>query len=162
TNTSGHTVVARFKRSSNPLVADASTRFDFRWGAANGPQFITQPYSNHNGGDLVFGPDGYLYMGLGDGGAGGDPNNEAQNPTHYLGKMLRLDVSVPDNNAQGYQVPGDNPFVGGGPAGVLQEIWAFGLRNPWRYTFDDPALGGTGALIIADVGQNLYEEINYE
>src|SRR5262245_34218612 len=159
TNANGDTVVARFRRSSsNPLVADPSSRFDLRW--PNGSRVISQPFANHNGGNLVFGPDGYLYIGLGDGGSGNDPNNNAQNPQSLLGKMLRIDVNVPDGDAAGYRVPPDNPFVRGVPIAALGEIWAFGLRNPWRYSFDNPALGGTGALFIGDVGQNNREEID--
>ena len=94
---------------------------------------------------LAFGPDGYLYIGLGDGGSGDDPDHRAQNPSELLGKMLRIDVNVPDTHATGYQVPADNPFVSGPPVAARPEIWAFGLRNPWRYSFDDPARGGTGA-----------------
>ena len=130
------------------------SRFDLRWGGAGGPAFIAQPFANHNGGHLAFGPDGYLYIGLGDGGSGDDPEHRAQNPAELLGKMLRIDVNVPDAHPTGYSVPADNPFVGGGPAGARPEIWSFGLRNPWRYSFDDPARGGTGALVIGDVGQN--------
>jgi glucose/arabinose dehydrogenase len=155
----GHTVVARFRRSSDPLVADPSTRFDLRLGGA---AFVSQPFSNHNGGNLAFGPEGYLYIGLGDGGSGDDPGHRAQNPSELLGKMLRIDVSVPDNDTAGYRIPPDNPFLGAGPANTRPEIWDFGLRNPWRYTFDDPARGGTGALIIGDVGQDSFEEIDYE
>jgi glucose/arabinose dehydrogenase len=161
TNRAGDTVVARLRRSTDPLVADASSRFDLRWGAA-GTVFIGQPFANHNGGHLAFGPDGFLYIGLGDGGSGNDPGHRAQNPATLLGKMLRIDVNVPDSHPAGYQVPADNPFVRGGPPGVLPEIWSFGLRNPWRYTFDDPSRGGTGALVIGDVGQNQFEEIDYE
>jgi glucose/arabinose dehydrogenase len=161
TNTAGDTVVARFRRSPDPLVADRASRVDLRWGATRTP-FIEQPFDNHNGGHLAFGPDGYLYVGLGDGGAGDDPAHRAQNPSSFLGKMLRIDVNVPDAVAAGYEVPSDNPFVRSGPAGTLPEIWSFGLRNPWRYAFDDPARGGTGALIIGDVGQNRFEEIDYE
>jgi glucose/arabinose dehydrogenase len=159
TNTAGHTVVARFRRSSDPLIADAASRFDLRIGGA---PVITQPFSNHNGGHLAFGPDGYLYIGLGDGGAGDDPDHRAQNPRELLGKMLRIDVNVPDTDASGYRVPPDNPFLGSGPSGTRPEIWSFGLRNPWRYSFDDPARGGTGALVIGDVGQSRWEEIDYE
>jgi len=158
-NVSGHTVIARFLRSaSNPLRADPASRFDLRW--PDGQRFITQPFGNHNGGNLAFGPDGYLYAGLGDGGSGGDPLNLAQNPLSLLGKMLRLDVSVTASDPDGYDVPATNPFVG--RAGVLAEIWSLGWRNPWRWSFDNPRRGGTGALVVADVGQNLWEEIDYE
>ena len=161
TNPSGNTVVARFRRST-PLAADPATRFDLRFNGAGGAASIAQPFSNHNGGHLAFGPDGYLYVGLGDGGSGDDPDHRAQNPQELLGKMLRLDVNVADGHSIGYQVPGDNPFVSGGPVAARPEIWAFGLRNPWRYSFDDPAHGGTGALVIGDVGQGAFEEIDYE
>jgi glucose/arabinose dehydrogenase len=160
TNRSGDTVVARFRRSTDPLVADPASRFDLRWGGAS--TVIPQPFPNHNGGHLAFGPDGYLYVGLGDGGSGDDPDDRAQNPLELLGKMLRIDVNVVDSHATGYQIPPDNPFVSGRPVAARGEIWAFGLRNPWRYTFDDPARGGTGAMVIADVGQNRFEEIDYE
>ena len=159
TNADGHTVVARFRRSSDPLVADPSTRFDLRWNGASGPAFISQPFSNHNGGHLEFGPDGYLYVGLGDGGSGNDPSHFAQDRSALLGKMLRIDVSVPDSHPVGYAIPPDNPFVGGG---ARPEVWSFGWRNPWRYTFDDPSRGGTGAMIAGDVGQNQWEEIDHE
>ena len=161
TDRSGNTVVARFRRSADPLVANPASRFDLRWNGANGPAVITQPFANHNGGHLAFGPDGYLYVGLGDGGSGNDPDHRAQNPAELLGKMLRIDVNVPDTHAIGYQVPPDNPFLNSG-IGARPEIWAFGLRNPWRYTFDDPARAGTGALLIADVGQSEWEEIDYQ
>jgi glucose/arabinose dehydrogenase len=161
TNPAGHTVVARFRRSADAFVADASSRFDLLWGVARRP-FIEQPFSNHNGGNLAFGPDGYLYVGLGDGGSADDPSHRAQNPAEFLGKMLRIDVSVGDGHPTGYQVPPTNPFLSAGPAGTLPEIWSFGLRNPWRYSFDPPALGGTGALVIGDVGQGAWEEIDYE
>jgi glucose/arabinose dehydrogenase len=101
---------------------------------------------------LAFGPDGYLYVGLGDGGSGGDPLNNAQNPSTFLGKILRLDV---DHGAP-YTVPADNPFVG--QAGTRPEIWALGLRNPWRFSFDRQ----TGDLYIGDVGQGQWEEIDVE
>jgi glucose/arabinose dehydrogenase len=161
TNTAGDTVVARFTRSSTPVVANASSRFDLQLEGTR--RVITQPFTNHNGGHLAFGPDGYLYIGLGDGGSGNDPDHRAQNPIELLGKMLRIDVNVSDEDAFGYRVPSDNPFVASNflPS-ARDEIWAFGLRNPWRYSFDDVARGGTGALIIADVGQNRFEEINYE
>lgn len=111
---------------------------------------VKQPYQNHNGGDLAFGPDGYLYIPLGDGGSGGDPENRGQDKRTLLGKLLRIDVSKGDP----YSVPTDNPFVN--EAGTKPEIWALGLRNPWRISFDSQ----TGDLYIADVGQNKYEEIN--
>jgi glucose/arabinose dehydrogenase len=156
-NPAGDTVVARFRRSaSNPLVADASSRFDLMW--STGERVMRQPFSNHNGGSIVFGPDGYLYIGKGDGGSGNDPNHNAQNLSSLLGKMLRIDVSVPDSHATGFVIPPDNPFI----SGSAPEIWSIGLRNPWKFTFDDPARGGTGAMLIADVGQNAFEEINYE
>lgn len=159
TNRDGNTVIARFKRSADPLVADPASRFDLRW---SGSAVIVQPYANHNGGHLAFGPDGFLYVGLGDGGSANDPEHRAQNPRELLGKMLRIDVNVADADASGYRVPSDNPFLAGGPTGTRPEIWAFGLRNPWRYSFDDPRLGGTGALVIGDVGQGAWEEIDYE
>jgi glucose/arabinose dehydrogenase len=157
TNPAGHTVVARFKRSTtNPLVADATSRFDLLW--STGDRFIVQPFANHNGGTLVFGPDGYLYIGMGDGGSGNDPDNNAQNPASLLGKMLRIDVSVPDSNTAGVAIPADNPFR----ASSRPEIWSFGVRNPWKFSFDNPTRGGTGAMVIADVGQGAWEEIDYE
>ena len=161
TDRNGDTVVARFTRSANPLVADAASRFDLRWGNAREP-VIRQPFANHNGGNLAFGPDGFLYIGLGDGGSGNDPQNRAQNPNSLLGKFLRIDVNVPDSHPAGYTIPEDNPYLRGQPVAALPEIWSMGLRNPWRYSFDDPSRGGTGALIIADVGQDAWEEVNYE
>jgi len=160
TSPAGDIVIARFRRSANPLVADPSSRFELKFG---GVPFISHPVNgNHNGGNLAFGPDGYLYIGTGDGGSGNDPNHNAQNPAQLLGKMLRLNINVPESHPPGYVVPPDNPFYQGGLPGVLPEIWAFGLRNPWRYSFDDVSLGGTGALIIGDVGQGAYEEVDYE
>lgn len=160
----GDVVIARFRRSAdNPLLADPTSRFDLRWGSATGPRYIEHSARpSHNGGAMVFGPDGYLYIGLGDGGGAGDPDNNAQNPMELKGKILRIDVNVGDADPQGYRVPPDNPFIDGQPISALPEIWAFGVRNPWRLTFDDPALGGTGALLIADVGEGRWEEINYE
>ena len=110
---------------------------------------IAQPYENHNGGQLAFGPDGFLYIGMGDGGSGGDPQRNGQNRNALLGKVLRIDVS----DRTRYRVPVDNPFASGGGRG---EIWALGLRNPWRFSFDTE----TGALWLADVGQDAYEEID--
>lgn len=159
TNPDGHTVVARYTRDAQGRV-ETNSRFDLVWPA--GRAFIEQPFANHNGGHLAFGPDGYLYIGLGDGGSGGDPLNHAQNPNSLLGKMLRIDVGVDDADRRGYRVPIDNPFVDREPIAALTEIWAFGLRNPWRYSFDDWTRGGTGALVIADVGQSAREEVNWE
>ncbi|MCB0171869.1 MAG: PQQ-dependent sugar dehydrogenase, partial [Anaerolineae bacterium] len=113
---------------------------------------IDQPYRNHNGGQLVFGPDGYLYIGMGDGGSANDPENRAQNLGALLGKILRLDV----DNAAPYGVPADNPFVGNDQA--RPEIWSYGWRNPWRISFDR----ATGDMYVGDVGQNQYEEIDFE
>jgi glucose/arabinose dehydrogenase len=161
TDLAGNTVIARFRRSAaNRLMADVDSRFDLRWGGPGAPTFIAQPFPNHNGGHLAFGPDGFLYIGLGDGGSGNDPGHRAQNPSELLGKMLRIDVNVPDSNVSGYIVPATNPFVG--VIGVRPEIWSFGWRNPWRYSFDDISRGGTGALIVGDVGQSAWEEIDYE
>jgi glucose/arabinose dehydrogenase len=115
--------------------------------------FQKQPYPNHNGGDIVFGPDGYLYFGLGDGGSEGDPQREGQNLGTWLSKILRIDPTA--SGGQSYTVPADNPFVG--RAGVKPEIWSYGLRNPWRFSFDS----ATEDLWIADVGQDTYEEIDH-
>ncbi|HWQ29069.1 MAG TPA: PQQ-dependent sugar dehydrogenase, partial [Dehalococcoidia bacterium] len=111
---------------------------------------IPQPFANHNGGQIAFGPDGYLYVALGDGGSGGDPLGNAQNLGELLGSILRIDVSGPT----GYSVPSDNPFVG--VEGARPEIYAYGLRNPWRFSFDRK----TGALWAGDVGQNRWEEVD--
>lgn len=114
---------------------------------------ISQPYGNHNGGQIAFGRDGYLYIGLGDGGAGGDPLGNGQNTNNLLGTILRIDVNNVSQN-QGYEMPPDNPFLD--TDGVRDEIWAYGFRNPWRFSFDRE----TNLLWVADVGQNKWEEIN--
>ena len=142
TNTSGDTRVAVYRVSADPDRADAASEEVLL--------AVDQPFSNHNGGMVVFGPDGKLYIGLGDGGSGGDPQDNGQNRNSLLGKILRLDVS-PTGQAT---VPADNPFVG--QQGARPEIWSFGLRNPWRFSFDR----STGDLYIADVGQNAREEVN--
>lgn len=144
TDLAGDTIVARY-RIINPDMADPATEEVLLK--------IDQPFSNHNGGQLLFGPDGYLYIGMGDGGSGGDPYNNAQNPSSLLGKILRIDV---ESGVKPYAIPPGNPFVGA--PGYRAEIWALGLRNPWRFSFDR----GTDDLFIADVGQNLYEEIDYQ
>ena len=147
TDRQGHTQVIRYRVSSDSNVADP----------ASAQPVLTQqqPYPNHNGGHLAFGPDGYLYIGLGDGGSANDPQGNGQNPGTLLGKMLRIDASVADGGAP-YTVPADNPFRD--RAGARPEIWAVGLRNPWRYSFDR----ATGDLYIADVGQNAWEEVNVQ
>jgi glucose/arabinose dehydrogenase len=157
----GNTVIRRYTRSAaDPMVADPASAFDLQFPAMGGGRqaFITQDFQNHNGGNLAFGPDGYLYIGMGDGGSGNDPNNRAQTATTLLGKMLRLDVS--GNPPNGYTIPPTNPTFP--VANALPEIWAFGLRNPWRYSFDDFGPGATNALLIGDVGQGDREEIDYE
>ena len=115
---------------------------------------ISQPYSNHNGGQIAFGPDSYLYIGMGDGGSANDPQGYSQNPNSLLGKMLRIDIDTPDNIP--YSIPKDNPFLAaaGTESNFKPEIWAYGLRNPWRFSFHK------GVLIVADVGQNKFEEIS--
>jgi glucose/arabinose dehydrogenase len=121
---------------------------------------LSQPFANHNGGEIAFGPDGYLYIGLGDGGSGGDPFGNGQNRQVLLGKILRIDVdAAPAPNKQ-YAIPNTNPYAPGGvePAAGLPEIWAYGLRNPWRFSFDR----GTGDLYIGDVGQNAWEEVDLQ
>lgn len=142
TNSAGDNVLASYQISSNADVADA--------GSAVIRLTVGQPYDNHNGGHIVFGPDGYLYLGIGDGGSGGDPDGHGQERNDLLGSILRLDVSA----ATGYTVPAGNPLVGV-PA-TRAELWNWGLRNPWRFTFDR----STGDLYIGDVGQNQREEIN--
>jgi glucose/arabinose dehydrogenase len=137
TDTSGDTVIARYQVSNDPNAADPNSEVKLLG--------VDQPFPNHNGGVLVFGPDGYLYAGLGDGGAAGDPMGNAQKTDTLLGKILRLDV----DSAEPYAVPADNPFG--------NEIWTYGLRNPWRMSFDRT----TGDLYIGDVGQGQWEEIDF-
>ena len=138
----GNTVIARFHVSANgPNRADPASEMDLLQ--------VHQPYINHNGGGLAFGPDGYLYIGLGDGGSEGDPLGTGQNLQTLLGKMMRIDI----DHGEKYAIPPDNPFMKGGG---LPEIWAYGLRNPWRFSFDRL----TGDLYIADVGQDTWEEID--
>lgn len=142
----GATVLSRFFVSADPNIALA--------GSEQVLLVVEQPFANHNGGQLAFGPDGMLYLALGDGGSGGDPLGHGQNPASLLGSLLRLDV---EGGALPYGIPADNPFVGA-TAGARPEIWAFGLRNPWRFSFD--RLGGD--LYLADVGQSSWEEINHQ
>jgi glucose/arabinose dehydrogenase len=140
--TNGDTIISRFLVSADPNLADStSEEIVLR---------VSQPYSNHNGGHLEFGPDGYLYIGMGDGGSAGDPQNNGQSLDSLLGAMLRIDI----DSAQPYAIPSDNPYANGGG---LPEIWASGLRNPWRFSFD--ALNGD--MYIGDVGQNIWEEIDF-
>jgi glucose/arabinose dehydrogenase len=146
TNRNGDNSIARYKVSSNdPDLADP----------ASGTILLTIPhptFANHNGGQLQFGPDGYLYIGTGDGGSGGDPNNHAQDLSQLLGKLLRIDV----DHGLPYTIPPSNLFFGF--ANIRNEIWAYGLRNPWRFTFDR----ANGDLWIGDVGQDLYEEVDLQ
>jgi glucose/arabinose dehydrogenase len=141
-NLAGNTVIAKYAvDSGNPNIANASSESILLT--------ITQPYANHKGGTIKFGPDRYLYIGMGDGGSGGDPENRAQNVNELLGKILRIDV----NSGSQYSIPTGNPYIG--IAGA-DEIWAIGLRNPWKFSFDKTL----GYLWIADVGQDNIEEIN--
>ena len=142
-NNSGNTVIAAYQTYDDSLAADLLT--------ASILLTIDQPYSNHNGGQIQFGNDGYLYIGMGDGGSAGDPQGNSQNTSKLLGKMLRIAVTE-----DSYSIPVDNPFVDS--TGYLDEIWATGVRNPWRFSFDMI----NGDLWIADVGQNAYEEIDYQ
>lgn len=144
TGSGGHTRISRFSVANDPNTVDPNSEVVL--------MTIDQPEWNHNGGCLRFGPDGYLYIGTGDGGSGGDPWGNAQNPNVLLGKMLRIDV----DNGTPYGIPTDNPFVN--DPNVRDEIWATGLRNPWRYSFDRE----TGDLWIGDVGQNAWEEVDFQ
>ena len=136
-------VISRFN-ITNELILDFDSELEI--------MRIDQPYSNHNGGNILFGPDGYLYIGLGDGGSSGDPENYAQNPLSLLGKMLRIDIDTPANG-NNYSIPLDNPYVN---TSTLDETFALGLRNPWRWSFDRV----TGDIYVGDVGQNNWEEID--
>lgn len=144
TDVNGRTNIARYRVSDDPNVADP----------ASGQILLTipQPYENHNGGMIAFGPDGYLYIGMGDGGSQGDPENNGQNPGTLLGSILRLDVDSADGS---YTIPADNPFIN--DTSARPEVWAYGLRNPWRFSFDRL----TDDLFVADVGQNTYEEVSW-
>jgi glucose/arabinose dehydrogenase len=144
TDLAGDTRIARYHVATDPDVADA--------GSGMVLLSIDQPFANHNGGQILFGRDGKLWIGTGDGGSAGDPQNNAQNGSSLLGKILRIDV----DSAFPYGIPSDNPFLGN--AGVRDEIWAIGLRNPWKFTFDRV----NGDLFIADVGQGNWEEIDFE
>lgn len=139
------TIISRFKALPGAAAADP--------GSERILLTVDQPYSNHNGGQISFGPDGYLYIGLGDGGSGGDPQNHGQNLNSLLGKILRIDVAQ-ERDGRGYAIPPDNPFAGRG-SGFRAEIYAWGLRNPWRFSF-----APDGRLWCADVGQNAWEEID--
>lgn len=150
TDTSGNTQIVRYRVGANPDAADPAS--------AKTVLTVDQPFANHNGGQLAFGPDGFLYIGMGDGGGAGDPNANGQNPDTLLAKILRIDVeSAPAlSSTKGYSSPGGNPFAR--RAGYRPEIWALGVRNPWRFSFDRL----TGDLYIGDVGQDRYEEIDFE
>ncbi|MCS7039970.1 MAG: PQQ-dependent sugar dehydrogenase, partial [Anaerolineae bacterium] len=146
TDPRGDTVVARYRvLPGQPNTADPESEAIILR--------VEQPYANHNGGQLAFGPDGYLYIGLGDGGSAGDPHDLAQNPATWLGKLLRLDT---ETGTSPYAIPATNPFTA--TTGYRGEIWAVGLRNPWRFSFDR----ATGDLYVADVGQNRREEVNFQ
>lgn len=156
TDGAGTTNIVRYTRSANPLVADP--------GSASVVLRIGQPFSNHNGGTLAFGADNMLWIATGDGGSGNDPGNRAQNGFELLGKMLRIDPSGPDaypaDANKNFAIPVGNPFIGS--ANFLPEIWAIGLRNPWKYTLDPASMLGHNSWLIGDVGQNAREEIDYE
>lgn len=143
---SSETFISRFKVSpSDPNKADAASELVLLK--------YKQPYGNHNGGQVAFGPDGYLYISVGDGGSGGDPQLNGQNPKTLLGSILRIDVNKSENGLN-YGIPADNPFAN--HASNKKEIYAYGLRNPWRMSFDP----STGKLWCADVGQNAFEEVD--
>ncbi|MFN7172747.1 MAG: PQQ-dependent sugar dehydrogenase [Fimbriimonadaceae bacterium] len=154
----GATRIVRYTRNpDNSDLAVAASNFNIIR--------IPQDYNNHNGGTIRFGEDSYLYIGMGDGGSGFDPLGRSQQINSLLGKYLRIDVNndgFPDDPNRNYAIPGDNPFISGVPVAALGEIWSFGIRNPWKWSFDSLASGGTGAMVIADVGQGDWEEVNYE
>jgi glucose/arabinose dehydrogenase len=145
TNTSGNTVVSEWHVSASADTADARSE--------KVVLTVDQPYANHNGGDVVFGPDGFLYITLGDGGSGGDPHGNGQRLDTLLGKILRIDIDKPSGN-RAYGIPSDNPFAS--RSGTRPEIYTYGMRNPWRIAFDR----ANGDLWIGDVGQNRYEEVD--
>jgi glucose/arabinose dehydrogenase len=146
TNRDGATVISSFTVTDDPNRADPASEIILLT--------IPQPYPNHNGGQLQFGPDGYLYVGMGDGGAGGDPHNHGQNAGTLLGALLRLDVDQQGNGAN-YGIPADNPYIN--DDSKRNEIWAIGVRNPWRFSFDR----ATQDFYMADVGQGEWEEVNF-
>lgn len=150
TDKEGDVTLARYQRSANPNIADPQSEVVLLEIPKPGNPY----FRNHNGGHIQFGPDGYLYVSIGDGGDGGDPFNNAQNGNSLFGKMLRLDVNN-FNIPPYYSIPATNPYVNN--AAVRDEVWALGLRNPWRWSFDRL----TGDMWIADVGQGLWEEVNY-
>ena len=153
TNRSGNTEIRQYQVSDDPDLVDGSS--------STNVISIAQPFSNHNGGWIDFGPDGFLYVGMGDGGSGDDPQDHGQRLNTHLGKMLRLDINgddFPNDDQLNYSIPDGNPFTMDRESGALPEIWAYGLRNPWRNSFDSV----TGDLYIADVGQNVREEINFQ
>ena len=149
TDSGGDTVVAEYAVSADDpnVAAPGSERVLLR---------VEQPFRNHNGGHMAFGPEGYLYLALGDGGSAGDPQGNGQNPWTLLGTILRIDVDGEGEEGRPYAIPPDNPFVESGLG--APEVWAYGLRNPWRFSFDR----ATGDLYIADVGQNQWEEVNFQ
>jgi len=170
TNKNGDNQVSRFRLTSDPIIADPDSEELIIY-------FNHPVNSNHNGGQLAFGPDGYMYIGTGDGGGGGDPQDNAQNPASLLGKLLRIDVETDPTpsftpshwiflpqayrgeggqSPLAYSIPPDNPFVG--LKGYREEIWALGLRNPWRFSFDR----STSDLYIGDVGQQQWEEVDFQ
>ena len=163
--TNGDSFIVEYAVSDDPNLADDES--------ARVILSQDQPYINHNGGSIHFGPDGYLYAAFGDGGLAGDPYRNAQDLSTLLGKILRIDVDAPGGGGRGYAIPADNPFAGqvlaSGAAGAASqdgsylpdtrpEIWAYGVRNPWQFSFDS----ATGDLYIADVGQNMWEEVNFQ